>query len=114
MDELIKILVDRLVGKGMEILTIPAYVRDLANIMVMNRYSNLRELNRRLQLLGWNDFEIDNYTRELVTAIFEPRSEYKPSQWFERAFNSKGIDEQIDEKESQATPQADSSQTREE
>jgi len=114
MDELIKILVERLVGKGMEISTIPAYVRDLANIIVMNRYSNLRELNRRLQLLGWNDFEIDNYTRELVTAIFEPRSEYKPSQWFERAFNSKGIDELIDEKESQATRRADPSQTTEE
>jgi hypothetical protein len=79
MDKLIKILIDRLVGKGMEISMIPAYVRDLANLIAMNRYSDLHELNRRLELLGWNDFEIDDYTLQLFTAVFEPSLEYKPS-----------------------------------
>jgi hypothetical protein len=95
-DELIRILIHRLVHKGMEITSIPAYVRDLANTIAVNGYSSPSELNRRLETLGWDDIEIDEYTLELVTAMFEPDIQYKPPSWFVSAFNSKGIEDLID------------------
>jgi hypothetical protein len=92
MDTLIRILIKRLISKGMEISTIPAYIRDLANTIAVEGYSDLRELDRRLQSLGWNVFELDEYTLELVAAIFEPDHAYKPSHWFERTISGKVLD----------------------
>lgn len=90
MEELIRILIRRLVGKGMEISTIPAYIRDLANTMVAHGCPSLQELNRRLQSLGWDDFELDDYTLQLIIAIFGPDLAYKPPHWFDRIFNPEG------------------------
>jgi hypothetical protein len=89
MDTLIRILIERLINKGMEISTIPAYIRDLANTIAVQGYSGLGELNTRLQSLGWDDFELDEYTLELVAAIFEPDNACKPSHWFERTISGK-------------------------
>ncbi len=71
MDEIIRILVDRLVSRGIEPGTIPAYIRDLTHAISYKKGSSLRDLNRRLQLLGWDDFELDDYTLQLIIAIFE-------------------------------------------
>ena len=87
MEKLIGILTERLAGKGMEVSTIPAFIRDLANTMVANGYSSLQELNRRLQSLGWEGFELDDCTLQLIIAIFEPDLVYKPPHWFDRTFN---------------------------
>ena len=87
MEKLIGILTERLVGKGMEVSTIPAFIRDLANTMVANGYSSLQELNRRLRSLGWDGFELDDYTFQLIVAAFEPGLVYKPPHWFDRTFN---------------------------
>jgi hypothetical protein len=95
-DELIKILINRLVNKGVEITSIPSYVRDLANTIAVNGYSNPSELNRRLVTLGWNDIEIDEYTLELVTAMFEPDIQYKPPSWFVNTLTCKGSEDLID------------------
>ena len=81
MEELIRILIDRLVGKGMAINTIPAFIRDLANVMVANGYSNLRELDSRVRSLGWDDFELDDHTLQLIIAILEPDFIFEPSHW---------------------------------
>jgi hypothetical protein len=93
MEELIKILVGRLVGKGVEITTIPAFIRDLGNTMVDHGYSSLQELNRRLQSLGWEDFELDDYTLQLIIAILEPDLAYKPPRWFDRSLDPKRLNE---------------------
>ena len=71
MDDIIGILVERLVGKGIESGTIPAYIRDLTHAITNNRDSNLPELNRRMQLMGWDDFELDDHTLQLITAVLE-------------------------------------------
>ena len=96
MDELINILIVRLVKKGLEITSIPAYVRDLANTIAVNGYTSPSELNGRLQTLGWIDFEIDEYTLDLLAAIFGQNIQYKPPIWFARTFNAKGVDDLID------------------
>ncbi len=71
MDDIIRILVDRLVGRGIKYGTIPAYIRDLARAISNSRDSNLPQLNRRMQLLGWDDFELDDHTLQLITAVLE-------------------------------------------
>jgi len=71
MDNIIRILVDRLVRKGVELGTIPAYIRDLANTISNDTDLSLQDLNRRMQLLGWDDLELDDHTLQLITAIFE-------------------------------------------
>jgi hypothetical protein len=95
-DELIRILIKRLVNKGMEITSIPAYVRDLANTIALNGYLGPVALNRRLQTLGWDDFTLDEYTLELVTAMFEPDIQYKPPSWFVSTLTYKGIEDLLD------------------
>ena len=105
MEQLIRILIKRLVGGGMEIWTVPAYIRDLANIIASNGYSSLQGLNRRLQSLGWEDFELDDYTLQLIIAIFEPVPAYKPPHWFDRTFNPPRLFKLTDEKDCVQTPQ---------
>jgi len=95
-DELIRTLIDRLVNKGLEIIAVPAYVRDLANTIAVTGNLGAGALNQRLEMLGWNDFELDEYTLELVTAMFEKDIEYKSPEWFVRTFSHDGIGDSID------------------
>jgi hypothetical protein len=71
MDQIIRVLIERLIGKGMEISNIRAYIRDLANTVSANGYLSLQELNGRLQMLGWDDFELDDHTLQLIMLNFE-------------------------------------------
>jgi hypothetical protein len=103
MEELIEILVGRLVGKGMEITTIPAFIRDLANTMVAHGYSSLQELNRQLQALGWEDFELDDYTLQLIVATFEPGLAYKPPHWFDRSLDPKRLNSNPQKRKTRAS-----------
>jgi hypothetical protein len=93
MEKLIRILIERLAGKGMEISTIPTFIRDLANTMVANSYLSLQELKRRLKSLGWDDFELDEHTLQLIIAIFEPDLSYKPPHWFDWSLDPKRLNE---------------------
>ena len=77
MDHIIRILIDRLVGKGIAPGTIPAYVRDLFNTISMDTSLGLCDVNRGMERLGWDEFELDDHTLQLITAVFETDSEYK-------------------------------------
>lgn len=55
----------------METTSIPAFMRNLANSIAANPYMSLQDLNSHLKLLGWDDFELDDYTFHLIIAIFE-------------------------------------------
>ena len=98
MERLTTILIQRMVRKGMEITTIPTYVRDLVNTLAVNGYLSLQELNGRLQSLGWDDFELDDYTLQLIIATFEPDLAYKPPHWFDQVFDPKRLSEFAEEK----------------
>ena len=67
--------------------------------MVAHGYSELQELKARLQSLGWDIFELDDYTLQLIMAIFEPYLAYKPPRWFDRIFNPEGLPKLTDKKE---------------
>lgn len=71
MNRLTEILIRRLVRKGIAPGTIPAFIRSLAHIISVTPHMNLLELNRRLHSVGWNDFELDDHTLQLVIASLE-------------------------------------------
>jgi len=71
MERLIKTLIELLVSKGMELTSIPAFIRNLANTLASDPSLSLEELNRQIHFLGWDDFELDPYTLHLVLATFE-------------------------------------------
>jgi CheY-like chemotaxis protein len=75
MEPITKTLINRLVDKGVEIRVIPALMRDAINtISNSNQAQNLKELNRRIQFLGWYDFELDEQTFQLIVANAETQS----------------------------------------
>jgi hypothetical protein len=71
MSQLTEIVIRRLKKKGIRSDIIPGFVRDLANAISIDPEYSLQELNSRLHFLGWDDFELDDYTLELVIAGFE-------------------------------------------
>jgi hypothetical protein len=78
MDLIIRALIERLAAKGMELSSIPAFIRNLANALAAHPQMSLPELNRRLHMLGWNDIELDVYTLQLVLSSFDSGLDYPP------------------------------------
>ena len=67
MDSLNKIIIDRLEKNGLENNSTPAYIRNLINTLDNSDSSlNLHELNRKMQMLGWHDLELDDHTLQLI------------------------------------------------
>lgn len=65
-------MIEALVSKGMEVTSIPAFIRNVANTLVENPTISLAELNGHLRMLGWYEFELDNNTFFLIMALFDP------------------------------------------
>ncbi|UCE34624.1 MAG: hypothetical protein JSV40_01500 [Deltaproteobacteria bacterium] len=99
MEQIIRILIERLTGKGMEVTTIPAYLRNFAQTVLAHPHITLNELNDQLQFLGWNGFELDNDTFYLILAVFEPDLASKPSSWSNQLLNHEGLAGLDDQKE---------------
>jgi hypothetical protein len=57
--------------KGIRPEIIPGFVRDLGNAISLGPSISLKELNIKLHSLGWDDFESDDYTLQLVIAGIE-------------------------------------------
>ena len=68
MEPLNDILLQRLTLKGIAPTTITRYIKDLTYTLATDTQMNLGEINRRLHLLGWYDFEIDEHTLQLILA----------------------------------------------
>jgi len=73
MEDLRKALYRRLRDKGIEPRLIPGFIRIAANSLVIQSSSSadLEETNRRLNFLGWNDFDLDYHTLQLLIAALE-------------------------------------------
>lgn len=69
MDQVIKILAERLEGKGIKAAKIPSCVETIMNINFLYSIPSCRELNSRMRSLGWINFEIDDHTFKLVKLI---------------------------------------------
>ena len=66
-----QILMHRLEKKGMEKNTILGFILSLKSCLLDNPNMNHLEINKRLQFLGWDDFELDYHTLQLAIACFE-------------------------------------------
>jgi len=90
--ELKEVFVHRLKKRGLEVGMIPGFIRLLANSFLTNPGMNLLQVNKRLNYLGWDDFEIDYHTMQLAISCFESESiknyEYKPAEWFVSNFST--------------------------
>ena len=86
MQDLKQILIKRLENKGIGLNILPCFMKDLANSFLVNPNFNHFQVNKRLHYLGWDDFDLDYHTLELVIACFEIEGlnnfEYKPVHWF--------------------------------
>ena len=71
MNQLTEILIERLEKKGMESGEIPGFIRDLTNTFLFNPHLDHLHLNEQLQMLGWNDLDLDYRTFEVAEACFE-------------------------------------------
>lgn len=72
MEDLMKVLMQRLLEQGLDPVAIPAFVRNLSQVIGTNPNIGITELNRQLCVLGWDDMKLDNVTYQLGVAVFEP------------------------------------------
>ena len=90
MGEIKQILIRRLEKLGVELSLIPGFIRSLANSLDYYPYMNLPQVNERLHYMGWDEFDLDYHTLQLVVTCFEnegmKRTEYKSAYWFEVNF----------------------------
>jgi len=68
----IDILIKHLVSKGIEMVCIPAFIRNVGYTMAADRVISLKELNSRLHRLGWSDVDLDDYTLQMILSEFQP------------------------------------------
>ena len=71
MNQLKEVLLQRLEKKGIEPGLIPGLIKSIASAIPCISHMNLEEVNRRLHLMGWDDFELDDHTLQLVIASLE-------------------------------------------
>jgi len=90
MGQLKEILIARLKNKGMDLNIIPGFIRSLTSSFAYYPNVNLKQVNRRLRYMGWNDIELDYFTFQLIMECLEDfglkKSEYKSAQWYEKNF----------------------------
>jgi len=97
MDDLKRIVIQRLENRGIERQLIPGFIRSLANSFACDVHPNLDQVNDRLNYMGWDGYELDYHTFELVSTCLEnegiKQTEYIPSKWLERTFaqHSRGM-----------------------
>ena len=92
MSKIKRALLQRLETQGMEQCLIPGFIRTLSNVLNAASSQNLMQINRQLEYLGWNAFELDYHTLELARTCLESDGletlVYKPAHWFETKFSS--------------------------
>lgn len=66
-----QILINRLEKKGMEKNAILGFILSLKSYLLDNPNMNHLQINKRLQFLGWDEFELDYHTLQLAIACFE-------------------------------------------
>jgi hypothetical protein len=66
-----QVLMRRLEMKGIEQNAIPGFVWSLKSCLSDNPDMNHLQTNKRMKLLGWDDFDLDYHTLQLAIACFE-------------------------------------------
>jgi hypothetical protein len=78
LDLIIKIIIKRLEEMGIDPDKIPLCIEIIVYIIFLNPLMSYLELNRKMKLLGWHNFTIDEHTFKLVMLILD-KSEAAPA-----------------------------------
>jgi hypothetical protein len=76
MEQIIDLLLYKLVDKGLTPVEIPRLVKDVLNIVSNGGEFTTRRINRKLETLGWDKAIVDQFTFELIIALLESEREY--------------------------------------
>ena len=66
-----EVLTKQLKEKGIEQDQMQLFIKDLAHTLSVANSLDLTEVNNRLYVLGWSDFEMDYHTVQLAKAYIE-------------------------------------------
>ena len=77
LNQIMKGLIKHLERKGLEPGVIPAFLRDLSEALMDSQ--DLWQINSRLNLLGWVEFEMDYRTLELADACVDSGDLRRPN-----------------------------------
>jgi len=69
--QLHNVLMHRLKDKGLAPTEITLFIRDAARTFADDSRTDLREMNRRLHVLGWDTIDMDDHTMQLIIAKIE-------------------------------------------
>ena len=70
--QFIGMLIEHLCLKGIEVTSIPSFLRYVTHELIANPNASTRELTRHVQLSGRDAIELDDFTLYLILGIFEP------------------------------------------
>ena len=79
MDQIKRLLFQRLEEAGIESISVSGFLRDAANCLRIDRDMSLPEVNRRLSYLGWEDGQLDYHTFQLLVAWIEEQTPFRSS-----------------------------------
>ncbi|MEE8398325.1 MAG: hypothetical protein V3S89_04915, partial [Desulfobacterales bacterium] len=71
MDELKRVLMQRLEEIGIDPHIVPGFMRSLANCCVYESHPNIKQINERLTYMGWDGYELDYHTLSPAENCFE-------------------------------------------
>jgi len=82
-----KTMIRQLEKNGLVPTKIPAFIRSVLITICGNHHMGLWQINRELHSLGWNTFEIDDHTWQIIISSLEAEGlisaeRYKPNQLF--------------------------------
>ncbi len=71
MNNISELLMIRLEDKGIELNTIPSFIRNMANSIISDPHMDYWKLSKKLDYLGWTDIDFDYQTFQLAKACID-------------------------------------------
>jgi hypothetical protein len=77
--DLKKILLDRLEQKGVEPVLIPGLLKNILATLKDRPDITHEEVSEKLHYIGWNDFDLDENTMQIIIADYEASASIHPT-----------------------------------
>jgi len=77
-EQIVDVLLRRMAYKGVYPNEVPWLIRDTLNAVAETGGMAVNKVNRRLQVLGWDEEILDKVTFDLIIYLAEERDEHRP------------------------------------
>ncbi|MFO7985322.1 MAG: hypothetical protein R6U38_05620 [Desulfatiglandaceae bacterium] len=81
MDQIAKVLISRLIKKGLAVDQIPGLIRDVKNSLNDNGDINAFMVNQKLAYLGWEEGMVDEYIFHLILPVLNQKGSEGMPAW---------------------------------